>query len=109
MLHLQCDLQTFRLAWPVRNLQMSGSPGQSLQVAPPHRIFAPTNTPTSANILRKRELGAVITSKRAAPVKTPSIIKVNLKLRIRAVSEPYVVMALKPVKACPTHACLSAV
>ena len=65
--------------------------------------------PTSANILRKRELGAVITSKHAAPVKTPSIIKVNPKLRIRPVSEPYVVMALEPVKACPTRACLSAV
>lgn len=80
MLSVQSDLRSVRLASFIQKPQMSAMARQTVQDGSAHRIFAPTSTPISAHLLSKREIGAVITSKHAAPVKSPSLIKVRVQV-----------------------------
>lgn len=86
MLLTQCDFRTIKLATSVRQPQMSGVARQPVQDGVAHRIFAPTSTPTSAHVTSKRELSAVINSRRAAAVKSLSIVKVTQGLAVGLVS-----------------------
>lgn len=77
MLSLQCDLRVVNLGPSVYKPQMAGLSGQTMQDGPTHRIFAPTSTPLSAQISRKKDIGTVIHARHPALVKTPSTVKVN--------------------------------